>query len=241
MHPPKQRNVTFLSHMQIDLSEDEKIQESKELDESIEELGGRLTDLEFLARRIRTGEGPSQAVSEIIKTSANEILKLYFLGDPSKRNYSKEQAWAVINMLSQEDSLKYNKVLLHGLFSKGGDDALSALEQAELIAIVSHHGRPYAIKAGKPVYRAAFRMLLEDHVLKAKMDMDVATELAKAEATNIAKYEEELRLLGELPSRPPELAGRIAYLLNKLKVSQTNIEKFEKEIGGLKKILQTQF
>src|SRR6202000_2873081 len=117
----------------------------------------------------------------------NEILKLYFLVGSSKRDFSREQAWTLIGLLTQQDQLKYNEVLLHGLFSKGGEEALQALEQAELISIVSAGGRPWAIKPGKPVYRAAFRKLQEDQVLKAKLDMDVATELIKMENANVTK------------------------------------------------------
>ncbi|KAK6503009.1 mitochondrial escape protein 2 [Arthrobotrys musiformis] len=223
----------------------EKSQETDQLDSSIDQLGGRLTDLEFLARRIKTGEAPAQAVSEIVKTSANEILKLYFLGDPSKRSYTKEQAWALIRMFGEngtgKDQLRYNEVLLHGLFSKNGEEALQALEQAEFITIVSADGRPWAIKPGKPVYRAAFKKLQNDQVLQAKLDIDVATELTKTETANVAKYEAELTTLAQLPSKPSEIYGRVSWLLKKLQASQVKIEQYEKEIAGLKKVLQTQF
>ncbi|KAK6528723.1 mitochondrial escape protein 2 [Orbilia ellipsospora] len=238
---PEAAKRYVLSHIQSGMSEDEKSKEIAELDVSIDELGGRLTDLEFLARRIRTGEMPTQAVSEIVKTSASEILKLYFLGDPSRRSYSKEQAWTLIKMFGQQDQLRYNEVLLHGLFSKGGEEVLQSLEQAELISIVSADGRPWAVKPGKPVYRAAFRRLQDDKVLQAKLDMDVATELMKLETANVAKYETELTVLGQLPSRPSEISGRVSWLLKKLQGSQVKVEQYEKEIAGLKKIIQSEF
>ncbi|KAF3184452.1 mitochondrial escape protein 2 [Orbilia oligospora] len=240
---PEAAKRYVLSHIHSGMSDEEKSKEIEELDSSIDQLGGRLTDLEFLARRIRTGEMPAQAVSEIVKTSANEILKLYFLGDPAKRSYTKEQAWTLIKMFGdgKEDQLRYNEVLLHGLFSKGGEEAIQALEQAEFITIVSAEGRPWAIKPGKPVYRAAFRKLQSDKVLQAKLDIDVATELTKTETANVAKYETELTTLAQLPSKPSEIAGRVSYLLKKLQASQMKIEQYEKEIGALKKILQSEF
>ncbi|EPS43002.1 hypothetical protein H072_3007 [Dactylellina haptotyla CBS 200.50] len=240
---PEAAKRYVLSHIQSGMSEEEKSREIEELDSSIDQLGGRLTDLEFLARRIRTGEMPTQAVSEIVKTSANEILKVYFLGDPSKRSYSKEQAWALIKMFGQHghEQLRYNEVLLHGLFNKGGEEALQSLEQAELISIVSAEGRPWAIKPGKPVYRAAFKRLQDDKVLQAKLDSDVATELMKTETANVAKYETELTVLAQLPSRPSEISGRVSWLLKKLQTSQQKIEQYEKEIGNLKKIIQSEF
>ncbi|RVD88473.1 uncharacterized protein DFL_002658 [Arthrobotrys flagrans] len=240
---PEAAKRYVLSQIHSGMTDEEKTKEIEELDSSIDQLGGRLTDLEFLARRIRTGERPTQAVSEIVKTSANEILKLYFLGDPAKRVYTKEQAWALIRMFGEgeKDQLRYNEVLLHGLFTKGGEEALQALEQAEFITIVSAEGRPWAIKPGKPVYRAAFKRLQNDKVLQAKLDIDVATELTKTETANVAKYEAELTTLAQLTSRPSEIASRVAWLLKKLQASQVKIEQYEKEIGTLKKILQSEF
>ncbi|KAF3921463.1 hypothetical protein ABW21_db0206016 [Orbilia brochopaga] len=238
---PEAAKKYVLSHIQSGMTAEEKTKEIEELDSSIDQLGGRLTDLEFLARRIRSGETPTQAVSEIIKTSANEILKLHFLGDPSRRNYSPEQAWALIKMFGDKEQLRYNEVLLHGLFSKGGQEALQALEQAELITIVSAEGRPWAIKPGKPVYRAAFQKLQDDKVLHATQDINVATELTKLETANVAKYEAELTTLGQLPSRPSEIAGRVSWLLKKLQASQLKVEQYEKEMAALKKVLQSEW
>lgn len=42
-------------------------------------VGGRLTDLEFLARRLKTGQTPKRAIAEMIEQSANEIMKMYLL------------------------------------------------------------------------------------------------------------------------------------------------------------------
>ena len=46
------------------LTQIQQRQDIAELDECISSLGGRLTDLEFLARRIRAGETPKKAVEE---------------------------------------------------------------------------------------------------------------------------------------------------------------------------------
>lgn len=63
-----------------------------ELDDCIETLGGRLTDLEFFARRLKTGQTPKRAVAEIIDQSASEILKMYLLTiDKTNLKWSTEQ------------------------------------------------------------------------------------------------------------------------------------------------------
>ena len=44
----------------------------EELDQCIEALGGRLTDLEFLARRMKTGESPSSKGTRCLLTFSSE-------------------------------------------------------------------------------------------------------------------------------------------------------------------------
>ena len=90
-------------------------------------------------------------------------------------------------------------------------------------------GRPSTIKPGKPVYQSAFRLLCEDRVLMARLDLAIFTNQIKAENASVDKYENELRLLAELPSRPGQIAARVQWLLTKLQVSQTKIEGWEKK------------
>ena len=131
-----------------------------ELDGVIHVLGGRLTDLEFLARRIQAGESPGSAVRQIIEQSASEVLKMYLLD--ADRSWTPQQAWVLIKELANNEELKYNELLLNDMFSKNGEQALQTLEQAELISISSVNGRPNKIKPGKPVYLSAFQYLTED-------------------------------------------------------------------------------
>lgn len=211
-----------------------------ELDDCISTLGGRLTDLEFLARRIKTGESPKRAVRQITEQSASEILKMYIL-DSSSRRWTPEQAWHLIKSLATSESLRYNEVLLSDIFKSGGEATLQALEQAEMITIVSSNGRPTSIKPGKPVYTAAFRQLTDDNVLRARLDLATLSELVKIETQGIDKCEAELHLLGELPGTPAELTRRTKWLLRKLYVGQDKIEQYERESGALKKVLQQEY
>jgi len=221
-------------------------QDSSELDACIASLGGRLTDLEFLGRRIRTGENPKRAVDEIIAQSASEILKLHVLSGGKdgngERRWTPTQAWLLIERLALRDSLRYHEVLLTDVYKVSDADAvLQALEQAELITIVSSNGRPTAIRPGKPVYQPAFRLLTQDKVLKARLDLAILSEQIKSENAGVAKYEDELKLLGKLPKQPWELSARTQWLLTKLQASQEKIEKYEAESSQLKKILTTEY
>ncbi|KAK4630902.1 Mitochondrial escape protein 2 [Fulvia fulva] len=219
----------------------QKREDLQELDDVIGYLGGRLTDLEFFARRIKAGETPTKAVREIVDQSASEILKMYLLLGSDSREWTSAQAWTLVRDLAKHEALRYNEVLMETAFGSGGDKAIQALEQAELITVQSANGRPYSIKPGKPVYQPAFQRLVSDNVLRAKLELSVLGDAIAAENKSIDKYEQELHLLAKLPKQPVELYDRIQWLLGKIKTSQSKVEVFEKESGDLKKILQTEF
>ncbi|GAB1313645.1 mitochondrial escape protein 2 [Madurella fahalii] len=228
------------------MTEKQRREDLQELDECIESLGGRLTDLQVLARRLKVGQNPKRAISDIIDQSASEILRGFLLTNKSAvdRKWSTEQAWYLIKEIADKENLRYNQVLLSNTFSSSmtpnannPEAALESLANAELITVKSHHGRPATIRAGKPVYLAAFKRLLEDPVVKARMDLALLTELAKVEAKTIDKAEAELSVLGALPSQPYQAAERVNYLLAKLQSSQQKIMAYEKEMAGLKQVL----
>ncbi|KPM39450.1 Mitochondrial escape protein 2 [Neonectria ditissima] len=218
-----------------------------ELDHCVTTLGGRLTDLEFLARRLKTGQTPKQAVTEIVDESATDVVRMFLLGKPSdvdSKKWSSQQAWHLIKSLAENPSLRYNQVVLSGPFSAAAsvssidaEGALESLASSELITIHTYQGRPQTITAGKPLHQAAFTVLLRDQVLRAKMDLDILAEMTKAETRSIDKVETELALLGTLPRQTGETAGRISYLLSKLQASQVKISQWDNETVQLKKIL----
>lgn len=224
------------------LSASQQRRDLTELDEVLPVLGGRLTDLEFLARRIKTGETPRKAAKEIVEQAASEIQKLFLsTGSDEKRAWTPQQAWLLIKQLSKNEDLRYNETLLSDVFKSGGDAALTALEQAEFISIQSHGGRPYSIKPGRPVYSSAFRRLTEDTVLSSKQEMALLSESIKAETQTLEKCEQELHFLGELPKQPAELNGRVQWLLGKIYASQIKIEGYEKQQAELKKVLLSEY
>jgi hypothetical protein len=231
------------------------------LDDCIKVLGGRITDLEFMAHRIEAGETPqglftpnhfycpiftyiyTAAVDRIIDQSASEILKIFILGtDTVTPQWTREQAWHLIKLLAhaKDGSLLYNKVLLSDLFKNDGEATLRALEQAELISVGSVKGFPRWIKPGKPVYQAAFQRLIENKTLEGRLDLMILGQLIGQENKSISKYEEELQVLGSLPKHPRELTSRIEWLLRKIQGSQTKILKYENDSAALTKLLQSE-
>lgn len=177
-------------------------------------------------------------------------MKIFLLDTDNRatRAWSPQQAWLLIKQLSINSSIRYNELLLSDIYKSSGEPTLQALEQAELISIVSGSGgngtaggRPRAIKPGKPVYAAAFRLLTEDRVLTARLDLKMLQELIKGEAEDINKCEEELRVLGKLPGQPVEINGRVKWLLGKVWAGQQKVEKYERESAVLKKLLREEF
>ena len=216
------------------------------LDACIETLGGRLTDLEFLSRRITAGQSPRQAADEIVGESATDVVKMFLVPKAAEeeKKYSTQQVWHLVKSLAETPSLRYNQVLLSPAFASSmtpsaanGEAALAALANAELISLQYHQGRPQLIRAGKPLDQAAFAVLVRDRVLKARMDLSTLSEMSKVETKNIAAVEQELSVLGTLPKQTNETAGRVTYLLAKLDASQRKIAELDREMAALKKVL----
>ncbi|CAK7202294.1 mitochondrial escape protein 2 [Sporothrix eucalyptigena] len=237
----------------------------RELDSCIGVLGGRLTDLESLVRRLKSGQSPKRAVSEIVEQSASEIIKMFLLPQgksassstsggtasgaatpaaaptsSSSRAWTSEQAWYLVREIAAKGgSVCYNDILLSDTFafSNAGIAAIDALAAAELVTIRSHRGRPQSIKAGSPVYLAAFQFLGSDTALAARLDRCVLSDKASSEAKTVAKVEQELALLGTLPKQPAQAGERATYLLNKLQASQAKIQAYEAEMARLKQLM----
>ncbi len=75
------------------------------------------------------------------------------------------------------------------------------LASAELITVTTHNGRPQTIRAGKPVYQAAFRAFTQGcGATGQKWISPCLANFAKVEAKTIEKAEAELALLGSLPT-----------------------------------------
>ncbi|KAI6710519.1 hypothetical protein JHW43_006960 [Diplocarpon mali] len=233
----------------VKLTPSQRYHDLDELDEAIAAVGGRLTDLEFLARRLKTGQTPKRAIAEMIEQSASEIMKMYLLVvDKAERKWSPEQAWYLIKSLAENGSLRYNEILLTNTFASSltapaasGESVLEALSAAELITIKGFKGRPQTVKAGKPIYEAAFKLLTEDKVLKSRLDLAILVELTKIETASISKYEAELATIGTLPQQPREVGPRVKFLLTKLAASQQKVELWEKDMALMKKVLLAEY
>ena len=211
------------------------------LDEAIRPLGGRMTDLQALARRLKSGESPNAAVDDMVEQSALEILQMYIM--KTKADWTPQQAWSLVKKLATSPD---NEVCIDALMydpnfgSREALNSLSELERCEMIAINSKGGRMISIRAGKPLYQTAFKSLVNDPELAATMEIEVLKSLVAKETSNIVKLEQELTKLAALTAaniKSYEVKSRINYLSDKLYNSQTKIEKYEKSIAHQQKIV----
>jgi hypothetical protein len=170
-------------------------------------------------------------------------LKIYVLEvNSDARHWTREQAWHIIKELAEaEDAVvPYNRILLSELFKENGEATIEALEQAELVSIVSMNGRPSAIKPNRPVYHAAFKRLTGDRVLRSRLDLAILTLLIKNENNRVSQHENELQLLANLQKQPSQLTSRVQWVLRKLQNSQAKVDQYERESASLNHVLQSE-
>ncbi|KAF2857251.1 hypothetical protein K470DRAFT_261004 [Piedraia hortae CBS 480.64] len=98
---------TLLHHDSSPASDEKPQVDLSTLPQSIATLGGRLSDLEFLSRRIRAGETPEHAVREIISIAAAEITKMFLLPGP-QRGFTEGQAWTIVRSLASDQQTHQN-------------------------------------------------------------------------------------------------------------------------------------
>ncbi|EPX72268.1 RNA-binding protein [Schizosaccharomyces octosporus yFS286] len=206
----------------------------KELKKQLPKIGGRLRDLDYVARRLRVNNSSvSDAIGGIISQNTSDILQTFLrtnslsFGYDKKPIYTSEQAWILISLLSQHEHVPYHKLMLDPLF-KGCEDAVRALEEDELITITTVNARPDKIFAGKPVYVTAFQQLVNDSVLRASMSQARCNAIISLCNSAIRKDEEELQLLKGLGNFESGMKERARYLFARVKKNQSVIEENER-------------
>jgi hypothetical protein len=120
-----------------------------------------------------------------------------------------------------------------------GERILSALAQKELITVTTVNGRPSAIKPGRPIYHAAFKYLTQDDILRNRLDLGIVREMINRENQKIAKYENELHLMGDPEKYSFEVKWRMRWVTSKLQDAHSKLEKYERQSNSLVKFLQT--
>ncbi|KAF9178843.1 mitochondrial escape protein 2 [Haplosporangium sp. Z 767] len=216
----------------------------------VKTIGGRLTDLELFVQKVKSGISPEDALHDILGKAVIEVRKSAFDYDNSDKkplNWTPIQFWAVMKQLAESDAVSFDELKIHPLF-KLDEAPFRSMEQAELITISHKNGRPYSVRPGKPIYRAAFQEILKDEGFAAVMDLESNISLDKDETAKVAKWEGELKELSNLVRPdgswlfgrgrvPEEVDTRIKWLMKKLAESHEKIEQYEQEMGRAKKVV----
>ncbi|KAI5900140.1 uncharacterized protein SCHCODRAFT_02607113 [Schizophyllum commune H4-8] len=210
----------------------------------IQRLGGRASDLESLVHKVRNGQTVEDAVEDIVSRGVAELRKNAFgddADDAKNLPWSREQAWHVLKQLAKQEEIPYQDLLLNFPF-KGDENALRAMEQAELITVGTNNGRPSAVRPGKPVYKWVFERLYKDSIFEAMMDTAYNKKIIDASETIVKDCEDELLKLKEIGlengwlGRTPS-SERANYLYDKMMKAQRKIVQLERKNDELKKVL----
>ncbi|KAK4056076.1 mitochondrial escape protein 2 [Microbotryomycetes sp. JL221] len=228
---------------------DKKLQTGSE--PSVAKLGGRQTDLELLLQKVNAGFQVEEAVEDIVVRNAYEIRKSIFGDDENEAKslkWSREQAWKLLVGLTKEDELKYADVLVN--IFKSDESALRALESAEMISVQHRDSRPSVIKPGKPVYRHAFRCLMQDDVFRSSIEYQITTSAITSTTNELEKVSNQLIELSKLfnssngkflggngATMPKEIETRVANLLSSMKDAQDKLDKLNVKKTELLKVL----
>lgn len=101
------------------------------------------------------------------------------------------------------------------------------------------NGRPSTIKPGRPIYHAAFKYLTQDDILRHRLDLGIVREMINRENANIAKYENELHLMGDPEKYPSSAEWRMRSVASRLRDSHWKLENYESQRNDLVKFLKT--
>ncbi|KAJ9097896.1 mitochondrial escape protein 2 [Naganishia cerealis] len=203
-----------------------------ELDSCLEPLGGRMLDLQAFVRRMRSGEAPGDALEEMVSQASEQITTFFLLASLTQNSWSTAQVWLLIKLLAKQESISY-ETLCHDPLFKSPDSLsiLSTLEKHDLISLISDKGVLNTVLTGRPLYKAAFRSLVEDPKIFRIYEEDLYNKLIALENAKIAKLEDEFAKLASVDARL--VRNRLDYVLNKIVASTDKITDYEEKISGL--------
>ncbi|KAJ3264817.1 mitochondrial escape protein 2 [Chytriomyces hyalinus] len=157
--------------------------------------------------------------------------------------WSTVQMWKIVQLLSKFEEISYDDLRFHALF-KGDEAPIQAIERAGLISVGHKDGRPFTIKAGRPLYRTAFKRLESDPKYAAIMGLKTTKTIATNELANLSALENELNLItGQSDSRLSwwargEVRKRVDFLAKKIGESQRKIAALDAEQRKLSKAVK---
>ncbi|KAH8923516.1 hypothetical protein BT69DRAFT_1350078 [Atractiella rhizophila] len=220
----------------------------KQVDDSandlISKLGGRLTDLDLLIQKLKTGLSVQEAVEDIVQRNTTELQKKIFgstLGGsfgeiPKESPWTQKQAWFLVKALADNEEINFAETFANSPF-EGDRAAMTALEQIEMISIQKKSGGS-VIRPGKPVYRSVFQRLVADPNFATVQELLVTSKSISSTEKAIKDAQEELLELGKVWSysssgTPYPITARMKKVLDGMEANQKTLEGLEKKQGEL--------
>lgn len=218
--------------------------DNKVIKDSLQPLGGRLLDLQSFIRRIKSGETPHEALNEIVTQAAEQITTFFLYNTTNAesydfKNWKPSQVWELMKLLAHSETIKFNELTNKSVLFKADNDTLAtlqALEKNDLIALKREKGILNGITTGRPIYKAAFKALIEDVEIFKAFEINHYSNLISMETSKINKLEDEL---GKLDFKGLNLKNRMKYLVERIEASNDKVLSYENTIGELKKMVPT--
>lgn len=221
-----------------DLTRYEKF-DSSLISRCLKPLGGRMLDLQSFIRRVRSGESPQEALDELVNQAVEQITNFFLHNlttkdDTNFKNWSPMEVWELIKFLSKSDSVSFNELTSKSSLFKNDNsslDVLSSLEKNDLITLKREKGVIHHITTGRPIYKAAFRNIIEDEEIFRGFETNFLSNLITVETTKLKKYEAELSSVDFVHLN---IKNRMKYLIDGIEASNEKIIGYEAKVKELK-------
>lgn len=195
-------------------------------------IGGRMLDLQAFVRRVRSGEQAEDALNQMITQAAEQITTFFLNVAPTdENNWSTDQIWALMRLLAKKDLVSFEELVRSPLFTDGTEtvSTLLALEKNDLILLQRDKGIVSSIKTGRPLYKAAFKNLVEDKSIFKLYETRLINSLIKLENAKISKLEDEISKVGEAVASD-WLKDRLTFIELKINASTQKVRQYESQI-----------
>ena len=210
----------------------------------LEPLGGRMLDLQAFVRRVKSGEEPEDALNEMIH-QASEQITTFFLNIAANNSdlevtWNTAQLWALIRALAKNDIVEMDELVQSPLFALNNEtvSTLAVLEKNDLISLKRDKGIIKRISTGRPLFKAAFKDLVNDQKVFKLYETFFYTQLISLENAKLAKLEDQISKLASTGDFK-FMKERIDYLSAKVNASTLKVQEYEsavKEISAIKSV-----
>eukprot|EP01133_Synstelium_polycarpum_P019424 gene19424-23259_t len=180
--------------------------EDQEFKNIIQVLGGRYSDLNFLAQKVMSGERVPSVLTSMIAKAVGEIRADGF--SLSKRNDTKQkekeairwtrpQLWETIKRIAESNYVSYDDLLFNVFI--GDETSLNNLIMSDILRFQSIDNERM-VTAYSPLYRSAFKQMVDDIEFCVGMDIFAQKARIEEEMAKLSKVEDELLKLKNLKS-----------------------------------------